>query len=166
MRELLVEQGGAAAKVDGILYATATADVPCDRRKPAPGMLLEAMELFGVTGESGRSRVTMVGDSVSDMQAAAAAGVTRVLVATGHGVGVWGALQAAGAGAHPGAASGGVTGGGAASGGVTGGSAASGGVTGGVVIAMPGDDPSRTLPPATLPLVVRPSRYCRTRHMN
>ena len=44
------------------------------------------MELFGVTGECGRSRVTMVGDSVSDMQAAAAAGVTRVLVATGRGL--------------------------------------------------------------------------------
>ena len=102
--------------------------------------------------------------------------IERKPLATGHGAGVWGALQAAGAAATPGAASGGVTGGGAASGGVTGGGAASGGVTGGgaaskgvtggVVIATPGDDPSNTLPPATLPLVVRPCRYCRTRHIN
>jgi 3'(2'), 5'-bisphosphate nucleotidase len=52
------------------------------RRKPGPGMLLEAMALYGVPPE----RCVMVGDTVSDMRAAAAAGVARrMLLCTGHG---------------------------------------------------------------------------------
>lgn len=47
MRELLVEEGGPAAVVDDILVATLAAHVPCRRRKPSPGMLLEALESFG-----------------------------------------------------------------------------------------------------------------------
>ena len=53
-----------------------------ERRKPAPGMLLEALQLFGAAAAD----AVMVGDSVTDLQAAARAGVTRkVLVSTGHG---------------------------------------------------------------------------------
>jgi 3'(2'), 5'-bisphosphate nucleotidase len=51
------------------------------RRKPGPGMLLEALALYGVPPH----RAVMVGDTVSDMRAAAAAGVPRVLLCTGHG---------------------------------------------------------------------------------
>ena len=66
MRELLVEEGGAASVVDAIFVATRTADTPCDKRKPAPGMLLEAIEAFGA-GEEKALEVTMVGDTVTDM---------------------------------------------------------------------------------------------------
>ena len=129
MRELLVEEGGAAAVVDAIFVATRTADTPCDKRKPAPGMLLEAMEAFGV-GE--KALVTMVGDAITDMQAAAAAGVAdRVMVATGYGAGV---LQAAAR---------------RASSGDTG-----AGVKTPLFIDAPEDDPSNTLPPDALPLVL------------
>lgn len=52
-------------------------------RKPEPGMLLEAAALF----QSDLSRSVMVGDSLSDLRAGAAAGVGRLVhVATGHGL--------------------------------------------------------------------------------
>ena len=80
-----LEDGGEAAVLDDILVATRTSDVPCSRRKPAPGMLLEALESFG----RGAEAATMVGDTVTDMQAAAAAGVAdRILVGTGYGAGI------------------------------------------------------------------------------
>lgn len=46
MREALAQEGAA---VDGILVACDVAGKPTGRRKPAPGMLLEAMAHFGVT---------------------------------------------------------------------------------------------------------------------
>jgi 3'(2'), 5'-bisphosphate nucleotidase len=52
-----------------------------DMRKPGPGMLLAAMERFGVPP----ARCVMVGDTLNDMRAAAAAGVRRkFLVCSGH----------------------------------------------------------------------------------
>jgi len=130
MRDLLLEQGGSAAVVDRIFVATRAADVPCHRRKPAPGMLVEAMDaFFRNRADSERlammTMVTMVGDSTTDMQAAAAAGIThRVMVATGHGAEILVALRAGGAGAMP------------------------------LLISSPDDDPGDALPPETLPLVM------------
>lgn len=52
-------------------------------RKPEPGMLLEAVAMF----QSDLGRSVMVGDSLSDLRAGAAAGVGRLVhVATGHGL--------------------------------------------------------------------------------
>ncbi len=48
--------------------------VACDRRKPAPGMLLEAIAHLGADA----SKTVMVGDSETDVQAAEAAGVRGV----------------------------------------------------------------------------------------
>jgi D-glycero-D-manno-heptose 1,7-bisphosphate phosphatase len=63
------------------------------RRKPGPGMLNEAMALYGVPP----SRCAMVGDTVNDVLAAAAAGVAqRYLVCTGHGARFGAAAAAAG----------------------------------------------------------------------
>ena len=137
MRELLVEEGGVNAVLDDILYATRTADVPCDRRKPAPGMLLEAMTSFDVRKED----ATMVGDTVTDMQAAVAAGVEdRVLVGTGYGARVLEAHRAAAA---------------------EGATAAAAAATATPIhddtpfrIMSSADDPSGTLPPETLPLTL------------
>jgi D-glycero-D-manno-heptose 1,7-bisphosphate phosphatase len=53
----------------------------CDCRKPRPGMLLRAAAEFGISlGDS-----FMVGDKAVDVQAAANAKVTPILVRTGHG---------------------------------------------------------------------------------
>jgi D-glycero-D-manno-heptose 1,7-bisphosphate phosphatase len=56
----------------------------CGWRKPAPGMILEAARRLDLD----LSRSAMVGDTASDLAAADAAGVGRVVhVATGHGTG-------------------------------------------------------------------------------
>lgn len=98
LRDLLVLEGGAAAQLDDILWATKAANMPCHRRKPAPGMLLEALDAFDMAGRDSTGRlVAMIGDSITDMQAAASAGVTnRIMVSTGHGKEVLKALRAHG----------------------------------------------------------------------
>jgi D-glycero-D-manno-heptose 1,7-bisphosphate phosphatase len=53
----------------------------CDCRKPQPGLLLQASRELGVD----LSRSFAVGDRVSDLEAASAAGVRSVLVRTGYG---------------------------------------------------------------------------------
>lgn len=79
LRELLRAEAG--AELGEIYYATKTKDVACERRKPAGGMVLEALAAAGVRGEE----CVFVGDTVTDMQAAARAGVRRALVCTGYG---------------------------------------------------------------------------------
>lgn len=54
---------------------------PTPRRKPAPGMLLEALADFGAEAE----RTPYVGDDLRDLQAAHDAGCERWLVRTGKG---------------------------------------------------------------------------------
>jgi len=55
----------------------------CDCRKPKPGMLLAAAREHGLD----LARSYMVGDTLSDVEAANRAGVTGVLVLTGYGRG-------------------------------------------------------------------------------
>jgi len=50
-------------------------------RKPAPGMLIAALQRFGAAA----GQTPFVGDSLTDLQAAAALGCPRHLVRTGHG---------------------------------------------------------------------------------
>lgn len=74
---------------DGIVFDAVLAcghppqiDPPCGWRKPAPGMILEAATLLSLD----LSRSLMVGDKLSDLQAAEAAGLPRAIhVATGQG---------------------------------------------------------------------------------
>ncbi len=56
-------------------------DAPSARRKPAPGMLLEAARDLGLD----LARSWMVGDKAADVQCGLAAGTRAVLVRTGHG---------------------------------------------------------------------------------
>jgi len=57
-------------------------DPPCDWRKPAPGMIREAAALLALD----LSRSLLVGDKLSDLQAAEAAGVPRAVhVISGQG---------------------------------------------------------------------------------
>ena len=54
LRDALREEGGEDASIDRILVATTVSTVPCDRRKPNPGMVLEAMAATAAPGETCR----------------------------------------------------------------------------------------------------------------
>ena len=71
----------AGAHLDALIVSPDPPGSTAPRRKPAPGMLREALAQFNATpGDT-----PMIGDSLRDMQAAAAAGCRRVLVRTGKG---------------------------------------------------------------------------------
>ena len=67
------------ATVDAVLCCTA--DVKCPRRKPACGMLAEALARHGARA----AETPFVGDQADDLRAAFHAGCRRVLVKTGLG---------------------------------------------------------------------------------
>lgn len=62
--------------LDAVLYCPHTTDDECRCRKPAPGLILEAARRLGVEPE----RCVVVGDILSDVLAAEAAGARAVLV--------------------------------------------------------------------------------------
>ena len=78
MHKALAHLGG---RIDALFYCPHTADSACECRKPKPGMLTEIGHRFGVelTG------VPCVGDSVRDLQAAAAVEAQPILVLSGKG---------------------------------------------------------------------------------
>jgi D-glycero-D-manno-heptose 1,7-bisphosphate phosphatase len=71
----------AAARLDAIFVAPDAPWAATQMRKPAPGMMLKAMDRFNQTPD----RTVLIGDSPGDMEAAFAAGCHRVLVQTGKG---------------------------------------------------------------------------------
>lgn len=71
----------AGGRIDAIFFCPHAGDAQCDCRKPKPGMLLE----IGRRMNTPLAGVPMVGDSLRDLQAAAAAGARPVLVLTGKG---------------------------------------------------------------------------------
>jgi D-glycero-D-manno-heptose 1,7-bisphosphate phosphatase len=78
---LLSELRKAGAKIDLFLVCTDAPGQPSQRRKPAPGMLREALTHFRAQPLD----AVMIGDQVSDLLAAKAAGCARFLVRTGKG---------------------------------------------------------------------------------
>ena len=68
-------------RIDAIFFCPHAADADCECRKPKPGMLHEIAARLNV--ELGD--VPVIGDSLRDMQAAAAAGARPILVLTGKG---------------------------------------------------------------------------------
>lgn len=78
---LRAELAAAGAHLDALFWCPDTPDGAGPRRKPAPGMLLEALARFGADA----ARTPMIGDALRDLQAAAAAGCPRMLVRTGKG---------------------------------------------------------------------------------
>lgn len=78
LRDLLATAG---ARLDHILVAPDAPWAATPRRKPGNGMLREAMSRFQVAP----AQAVFIGDSLSDLQAAASAGCHRMLVRTGHG---------------------------------------------------------------------------------
>jgi D-glycero-D-manno-heptose 1,7-bisphosphate phosphatase len=73
--------GQAGGRIDAIFFCPHAADSNCQCRKPRPGLLLEIAARLNVALEG----VPMVGDSLRDLQAAAAAGARPILVLTGKG---------------------------------------------------------------------------------
>jgi D-glycero-D-manno-heptose 1,7-bisphosphate phosphatase len=77
MNGLLHAQGG---RLDAVFFCPHTPEDGCDCRKPKPGLLLDIVRRYGVEA----SAVPVVGDTLRDLQAAAAAGAEPHLVLSGR----------------------------------------------------------------------------------
>jgi len=75
------EAAAAGGSIAAVFVCPHAPDAGCDCRKPAPGLLLAAVSISGVTPQ----RTMVVGDDLRDLDAAAAAGLDCVLVRTGKG---------------------------------------------------------------------------------
>jgi D-glycero-D-manno-heptose 1,7-bisphosphate phosphatase len=82
LREILA---GAGTELDALYVCPHRPQDGCECRKPKPGMLLRAEKELGC--DLGRS--WMVGDNLSDLEAAWSAGARGALVRTGFGEGVF-----------------------------------------------------------------------------
>ena len=78
MIQLVNNKGG---DIEAIYYCPHGADSDCECRKPKPGMLKTFAKDFDVT----LSTITVIGDSLRDLQAAEAVGAEPILVKTGKG---------------------------------------------------------------------------------
>jgi D-glycero-D-manno-heptose 1,7-bisphosphate phosphatase len=78
MIQLVNNKGG---DIEAIYYCPHGADSDCECRKPKPGMLENFAKDFDVT----LSTITVIGDSLRDLQAAEAVGAEPILVKTGKG---------------------------------------------------------------------------------
>ena len=78
---MCAEIAKAGGKIDAVYYAPEGPGQLSTRRKPAPGMLREAMAEFGADPE----RTPFVGDMLRDLDAAVNAGCPRILTRTGKG---------------------------------------------------------------------------------
>lgn len=78
LREGLARAG---ARLDSLHVCTDPPWAASERRKPAPGMLREAMAQFRCKPED----TVMVGDQIRDIEAARRAGCARILVRSGRG---------------------------------------------------------------------------------
>lgn len=79
MHKLVHQAGG---EISGIWFCPHTAEHRCTCRKPQPGMIHDILERF----QTDAAEVYLVGDSLRDLQAIAAAGGQAVLVKTGKGM--------------------------------------------------------------------------------
>jgi D-glycero-D-manno-heptose 1,7-bisphosphate phosphatase len=80
-RQLQADLAAKGARLDLLLTCTDPPWSASDRRKPGPGMLREALAHFRLAPHE----AVMVGDQLSDLRAARAAGVRPILVRTGKG---------------------------------------------------------------------------------
>lgn len=78
MHKELAQAGG---RIDALFYCPHAADSKCACRKPLPGMFLDMAARFNIQ----LSAIPAVGDSLRDLQAAAAVGAAPILVKTGKG---------------------------------------------------------------------------------
>ena len=71
----------AGGRIDAVFACPHAPDARCPCRKPAPGLLVEAVAASGIAGDS----TLVVGDDRRDIEAARSAGLQAVLVRTGKG---------------------------------------------------------------------------------
>ena len=71
----------AGGRIDAVFFCPHAADSNCECRKPRPGLLLEIGERLNVD----MAGVPLAGDSLRDLEAAAAVGARPMLVLTGKG---------------------------------------------------------------------------------
>lgn len=74
-----VQQAG--GRIDAVYACPHRPDEGCPCRKPRPGMLLQAAQDLGID----LARSFLVGDAISDLEAATAAGCRPLMVRTGRG---------------------------------------------------------------------------------
>ena len=79
-RQLAFEVSCLGGSIEGFLVCPHTPEDGCDCRKPAPGLLFQARDRYGVDLDS----AVMIGDWETDAQAARAAGCTSILVLDGR----------------------------------------------------------------------------------
>jgi len=78
MHQAVQNLGG---RIDAVFYCPHPADSSCDCRKPRPGMFIR----IGACFNTDLIGVPAIGDSLRDLQAAAAVGAKPILVLTGKG---------------------------------------------------------------------------------
>ncbi|TAK62147.1 D-glycero-beta-D-manno-heptose 1,7-bisphosphate 7-phosphatase [Methylobacter sp.] len=78
MQRMTAEKGG---KIDAIYFCPHGPDDDCDCRKPKPGLL----KAFADDNNVNLNGVTVIGDSLRDLQSAEAVGASPILVKTGKG---------------------------------------------------------------------------------
>lgn len=78
MHRALAQVGG---RIDAVFFCPHSQDSQCECRKPRPGMLREIGQRFGVD----MTGVPVLGDSLRDLQAAAAVSAQPMLMLTGKG---------------------------------------------------------------------------------
>ncbi len=76
-----MRKAGIAISREQVLFCPHTPEEGCGCRKPQPGMLLEAIERFGIDPAAS----VMIGDKRSDIEAAEAARVGRTLLVEKNG---------------------------------------------------------------------------------
>jgi len=91
-RTMTVAVAGAGGEIDRIVYCPHGPDDKCACRKPAPGLLHQLGDYYGLS----MNGVPFIGDSLRDLEAAAAVGARGILVRSGKGVATLEALGAAG----------------------------------------------------------------------
>jgi D-glycero-D-manno-heptose 1,7-bisphosphate phosphatase len=79
---LVAEIERSGGRVDGVYMCPHAPEAGCDCRKPRPGLFFQAARAHSID----LSRSLMIGDALTDLQAARAAGIPRlILVRTGRG---------------------------------------------------------------------------------
>ena len=81
-RRMVAEIAQVGGKIERVYYCPHAKDENCFCRKPRPGMLLRARDELGIDMHD----AIFIGDSISDIRAAFAAGVDPILVLTGLGM--------------------------------------------------------------------------------
>lgn len=78
---MVTEIAQAGGQIDAIYYCPHHPAAGCECRKPKPGMLIRAASEHDID----MSQAYVIGDSITDIEAARSAGASPILVLTGHG---------------------------------------------------------------------------------